>query len=103
MPEAPDDLVPKLFVDNVIRGIIGHVDNLHEINRNRRNLSAVFNDQDKEFDNNKLTNSDSVTVNKNPNSDIELSNKKYIDDELDKKYFSKIQSDTTKLSQSLLW
>ena len=47
MPEVPNDLAPKLYVDNAIRGIIGYVDNLHEINRNRRGLSSVFNDQDK--------------------------------------------------------
>ena len=84
MPEWKNDLTPKLYVDNVIRGIIGYVDNLHEINRNKRDLSSVFNDQDNEFDNNKLTNLDSVTVNRNPILDNELANKKYIDDELDK-------------------
>ena len=57
---------------------------MHEINRNKRDLSSVFNDQDNEFDNNKLTNLDSVTVNRNPNLDNELASKKYIDDELDK-------------------
>ena len=46
-----------------------YVDSLHEINRNRRDLSSVFNDQDNEFDNNKLTNLDSVTVKINPSSD----------------------------------
>ena len=61
-----------------------YVDSLHEINRDRRDLSSVFNDQDNEFDNNKLTNLDSVIVNRNPNLDNELANKKYIDDELDK-------------------
>ena len=40
-----------------------YVDSLHEINRNRRDLSSVFNDQDNEFDNKKLTNLDSFTVN----------------------------------------
>ena len=43
----------------------------------------MFNDQDIEFDNNKLTNLDSITVNRNPNLDNELANKKNIDDELD--------------------
>ena len=57
---------------------------LHESSRNRRDLSSVFNDQDTEFDSNKLTNLDSITVNRNPNLDNELANKKYIDDELDK-------------------
>ena len=59
-----------------------YVDSLHEINRDRRDLSSVFNDQDNEFDNNKLTNSDSITVNRDPNLDNELSNKKYVDDSI---------------------
>ena len=61
-----------------------YVDSLHESSRNRRDLSSVFIDQDNVFDNNKLTNLDFVTVNRNPNLDNELANKKYIDDELDK-------------------
>ena len=59
-----------------------YVDSLHEINRNRRDLSSVFNDQDNEFDNNKLTNLDSVTVNRNPSSENELSTKKNVDDSI---------------------
>ena len=83
-PEIEEHLAPKLYVQNAIHDIISYVDNLHEINGNRRDLSSVFNDQDSEFDNNKLTNLDSVSVYKNPNSDKELVNKKYLDDELDK-------------------
>ena len=49
-----------------------YVDRLHESSRNRRDLSSVFNDQDSEFDNNKLTNLDSVSVIRNPSSDNEL-------------------------------
>ena len=45
---------------------------LHEINRNRRDLSSVFNDQDNEIDNNKSYNLDTVTVNRNPSSDKDL-------------------------------
>ena len=41
-----------------------YVDSVHEINRNRRDLSSVFNDRDTEFDNNKLTNLGSITVNR---------------------------------------
>ena len=52
-----------------------YVDSLHEINRNRRDLSSVFNDQDNEFDNSKLTNLDSVIVNREPFSDNEVSKK----------------------------
>ena len=59
-----------------------NVDGLHEINRDRRDLSSVFNDQDNEFDNNKLTNLDSITVNRDPNLDNELSNKKYVDNSI---------------------
>ena len=44
----------------------------------------MFIHQDNEFDNKKLTNLDSITVNRNPNLGNELANKKYIDDELDK-------------------
>ena len=35
-----------------------YVDSLHENNRNRRDLSSVFNDQDNEFDNYKLNSLD---------------------------------------------
>ena len=59
-----------------------YVDSLHEINRDRRDLSSVFNDQDNEFDNSKLTNLDSITVNRDPNLDNELSNKKYVDNSI---------------------
>ena len=59
-----------------------YVDRLHEINRNRRDLSSVFNDQDNEFDNNKLTKLDSITVCRDPSSDNELANKKYVDDSI---------------------
>ena len=59
-------------------------DSLSDDDRNRRDISTVFNDQDNEFDNNKLTKLDSVTVIRNPLIDIELSNEKYVDDEVDK-------------------
>ena len=42
----------------------------------------MFNDQDNEFDNYKLTNLDSITVNRDPNLDNELSNKKYVDNSI---------------------
>ena len=41
-----------------------YVDSLHEGSRNRRDLSSVLNDQDNEFDNNKLTSLESVSVKK---------------------------------------
>ena len=42
------------------------------------------NNQDKDFNDKKITNIDSIAVNRNPSSDNEVSNKKYIDDQLDK-------------------
>ena len=59
-----------------------YVDSLHESSRNRRDLSLVFNDQDNEFDNIKLINLDSITVNRIPSSANELSSKKYVDDSI---------------------
>ena len=59
-----------------------YVDNLHEINRKRRNLSSVFNDQDNEFKNNKLINLDSIRINREPSSDDEPANKNYVDDSI---------------------
>ena len=56
------------------------VDSLHEIIRNRRDLSSVYNNQDNEFDNIKLTNLDSITANLDPSSDNEVANKVYVDD-----------------------
>ena len=49
MPAVEEHLTPKLYVDNAIHEIIGYVDGLHEINRNRRDLSSVFNDPDKKL------------------------------------------------------
>ena len=40
--------------------------------------------QDNDFNDNKLTNINSITINNNPSDDNHVSNKKYIDDELDK-------------------
>ena len=57
-----------------------HVDRLHENSRKTRDLSTVFNDQDNEFDNKKITNLDSVSVNRNHSSENEVSNEKYVDD-----------------------
>ena len=84
LPEWPNELTAKIYVDNALSELLSYVNEVHEINRNKRDLSSVFNDQNNEFDNNKLTNLDSVTVNRNPNLDNQLANKKYIDDELDK-------------------
>ena len=71
-----------------------YVDQFHQENeRSRRDLGIDFydesndivkNNQDNDLNDNKLTNIDSIKVNRNPNSDNELVNKKYLDDELDK-------------------
>ena len=42
------------------------------------------NNQDNDFNDNKLTNLDFIKVNRNPISDNEITNKKYADDELNK-------------------
>ena len=69
-----------------------YLHSLTENDRNRRDKFTVFNDQDREIDNNRLTNLDSITVNRNPtiDKDNEVSNKKYFDDDLDKKNYSQI-------------
>ena len=60
---------------------IAYIDSLSENDRNRRDFSTVFNDQDNEFDSINLTNLDSITlVDRNPGSDNELANKNYVDD-----------------------
>ena len=71
-----------------------YVDQFHQENeRTRRDLGIDFydessdkvkNNQDNDFNNNKLTNINSITINNNPIDDNHVSNKKYIDNELDK-------------------
>ena len=71
-----------------------YVDQFHDDNeRNRRDVGLSFyneevdlvkNNQDNNFNDNKLTNINSITVNNNPTDDNHVSNKKYIDDQLDK-------------------
>ena len=71
-----------------------YVDEFHQENeRPRRDLGIDFynessdtvkNNQDNKLNDTKLTNLDSITINRNLSSDNEVSNKKYIDDELDK-------------------
>ena len=55
-----------------------YVDSLSENDRNRRDMSTVFKDQDIEFNNDRLTNLDSITVIRNPSIDNELSNKEML-------------------------
>ena len=69
-----------------------YVDQFHQENeRSRRDLGIDFydeasdlvkNNQDKDFNDIKLTKLDSITVNRAPTSDNEVSNKKYIDDSI---------------------
>ena len=71
-----------------------YVDQFHQENdRSRRNLGIDFydessdlvkNNQDNDLKDKKLTNIDTITANRNLSADDELSNKKYVDDELDK-------------------
>ena len=81
--ENDNEVITKAYLDQF------HNDN----ERNRRDLGLSFyneevdlvkNNQDNNFNDNKLMNIDSITVNRNPTSDDEVPNKKYIDDELDK-------------------
>ena len=66
---------------------------LQENERSRRDLGIDFydesndlvkNNQDNNLNDNKLTNINPITININPTDDNHVSNKKYIDDELDK-------------------
>ena len=68
---------PKTILELPIKS---YVDGLHEINRNRRDVTLVFNNQDIEFDYIKLTGLDSVTINGDPSSNNEVSSKKYVDE-----------------------
>ena len=69
-----------------------YVDQFHQENeRSRRDLGIDFynessdlvkNNQDNDFNDNKLINLDSITINRNPTLDNEVSNKKYVDDSI---------------------
>ena len=81
--ENDNEVITKAYVDQFNQ----------ENERTRRDVGLDFynessnlvkNNQDNDLNDKKLTNLDSVTVNRNPTSDNEVSNKKYIDDELDK-------------------
>ena len=71
-----------------------YVDQFHQENeRTRRDLGINFynessdlvkNNQDNNFNDNKLTNINLITINNNPSDDNHVCNKKYVDDELDK-------------------
>ena len=71
-----------------------YVDHFHQENeRSRRDLDIDFynessdivkNNQDNAFNDNKLTNINSIILNNNPTDNNHVSNKKYVDDEVDK-------------------
>ena len=71
-----------------------YIDQFHQENeRSRRELAIDFhnessdivkNNQDNDLNDNKVTNINSITINSNPTDYNHVSNKKYIDDELDK-------------------
>ena len=70
-----------------------YVDQFHQENeRSRRDVGLDFyvessdlvkNNQDNDLNDNILTNLDSITVNRNPSSDNQVANKKYIDDSIE--------------------
>ena len=72
---------PKTIIELTTKSV---VDSLKENNKKRRDLSSLFDNQDNEFDKNKLTKLDSITVNREPSSDDELANKKHVADSIGK-------------------
>ena len=82
---------PKKILEIPLKAFI---DSLHEENEQSgrdlgrnfydESIDLVKNNQNKDLNDNKLTNIDSITVNGNPSLVNELANKKYIDDEFDK-------------------
>ena len=81
-----------------------YVDQFHQENeRSRRDLGIDFynesndivkNNQDNIFNNNKSTNINSITINSNPTHNNHVTNKKYIDDELDKNTLVRLNDDS---------
>ena len=81
--ENDNEVITKAYVDQFYQ----------ENEQSRRDVGLDFfdesndlvkNNQDNDLTDDKLTNFDSITVKRNPTSYYELSNKKYVDDELDK-------------------
>ena len=81
--EKDNEVITKSYVDQLRQ----------ENERSRRNAGLDFydesgdlvkNNQDNDLKDNKLTNINSITINNNPTDDNHVSNKKYVDDELDK-------------------
>ena len=91
--ENDDEVITKAYVDQ-----------FHQENeRSRRDLGIDFynessdlvkNNQDNNFKDNKLTNINSITINNNPSDANHVSNKKYIDQELDKDTIVRLNDDS---------
>ena len=81
--ENDNEVITKSYVDQfhqekeISRRDLG-IDFYNESN------DLVKNNQDNDLNDNKLTNIKSITINNNPTDDNHVSNKKYIDEELDK-------------------
>ena len=81
-----------------------YVDQFHQENeRSRRDVGLDFydessdlvkNNQDNDLNDNKLTKINSITINNNPTDDNHVSNKKYIDEELDKNTIVRLNDDS---------
>ena len=81
-----------------------YVDQFHQKNElSRRDLCIDFynessdlvkNNQENDFNDNKLTNIISITINNNPTDDNHVSNKKYVDDQLDKDTIVRLNDDS---------
>ena len=81
-----------------------YVDQFHQENeRSRRDLGNDFynessevvkNNQNIDFNDNKLMNINSITINNNPTDDNHVSNKKYIDNQLDKDTIVRLNDDS---------
>ena len=91
--ENDDEVITKAYVDQ-----------FHQENeRSRRDVGLDFynessdlvkNNQDNNFNDNKLTNINSITINNNPSDENHVSNKKYIDEELDKDTIVRLNDDS---------
>ena len=91
--ENDNEVITKAYVDQF------HTDN----ERNRRDIGLSFyneevdlvkNNQDNNFNDKKLTNINSITINNNPTENNHVSKKKYIDDELDKNTIVRLNDDS---------
>ena len=91
--ENDDEVITKAYVDQFRQ----------ENERSRRDLGIDFynesgelvkNNQDNDFNDNKLTNINSITINNVPTDVNHVSNKKYIDDELHKHTIVRLNDDS---------